>query len=116
MEPTPNAPPTRPPSGLLPWLLWSLLLGAWTFALLWPEAHRVGEVVLQLNSKKFWVAKALHLSAYAFLAFLVWWLPARRGVRPAVWLSLVAHGALTEFLQNFVERDGNVYDVALDSA
>jgi hypothetical protein len=64
----------------------------------------------------FIASKGLHITAYATLAALVCWLPARRWLRVLAWVSLLGHGALTEFLQRFVEgRHGSTNDVALDA-
>jgi hypothetical protein len=64
----------------------------------------------------FIASKALHFAAYATLAALVCWLPARRRLRILAWVGLLGHGALTEFLQRFVEgRHGSINDVGLDA-
>jgi VanZ family protein len=98
------------------WVLWGLFLAAWTAALLSPEPPRASAAVVP-SSMRFWVAKGLHLGAYAILAFAPRWLTSSRKAWWVVWLALVAHGALTEVGQLFVEgRHGSIRDVALDAA
>lgn len=97
------------------WLIYLQALAAWTVGLLTPHPIRVGARVLP-PELRFWVAKALHVSAYAALAALLAWLPIRPRWR---WLGLallVLHGCATEYLQTFVEgRTGSLRDVGLDS-
>src|SRR5262245_48924425 len=84
------------------WVLWGLVLAAWTAALLRPEPPRAGAAVVP-TSLRMWVGKGLHVSAYAVLAFVPCRLTSSRRAWWAVWLALVAHGALTEVGQLFVE-------------
>ena len=97
------------------WLLWGAFLIVWTIGLL-------SSVPVEITSSiprqtRFYSGKTLHVAAYAFLAAVVCWLPSRWGVRAALWLGLVGHGALTEYLQQFVEgRTGQLSDVGLDAA
>ncbi len=116
-EPPAVKPPertgTRRP--LASWLLWAVLLALWTAGLLSAAAPKVAASLLPPGTS-YIISKTLHVSAYAFLAALVCWLSARWGVRVALWLGLVGHGALTEFLQRFVEgRTGKPADVGLDT-
>ena len=95
---------------------WAVLLALWTFGLLSQEAPKVASAFLPSNAS-FYVAKALHVSAYALLACLVCWLPVRWGIRAALLVGLVGHGALTEYLQQYVPgRTGKPADVGLDTA
>lgn len=90
-------------------------LTAWTVALLLPVPHDSAKKVLGSEFGIFLFAKAVHVSAYAFLTVLGgtvalfgrrwWW------VLP----GLVAHGGLTEYLQGFVGRGSRLEDVGLDS-
>jgi VanZ family protein len=99
-----------------PWLVWGLLLAVWTVGLLCPIPSSNGTASFIPISLQFSAAKVLHLSAYCLLALLVCWLPARDGVRAGLWTGLLAHAALTEYGQTFVEgRTGSVSDVALDA-
>lgn len=93
----------------------ALVLVAWTVALLSPVPHDSAKKVLGSEFGLFLFAKTVHVSAYAFLTVLGgtvaafgrrwWW------VLP----GLVAHGAVTEYFQQFVGRGSRVEDVGLDS-
>ena len=95
--------------------LFAAFLTAWTVALLSPVPHDSARQVLGSEYGIFVFAKTVHVAAYAFLAVLGgtaaafgrrwWW------VLPA----LVAHGAATEFVQQFVGRGSRIEDVGLDS-
>jgi VanZ family protein len=99
----------------LPWLAWGALLGLWTYGLLSATVPRLGSSLLPPGTS-YYAAKTLHVSAYALLAGLACWLPSGWGLRAAAWLGLVGHGALTEFLQQFVHgRTGQLFDVGLDT-
>jgi VanZ family protein len=101
---------------ILGWSLWLLLLGGCTAALLSSRAPKLGAVIVP-PSLRFAAAKAVHLTAYGSLAFGVCWLTSDRRLRWAVWAGLLAHGALTEVGQLFVEgRTGSVRDVFIDAA
>jgi len=89
---------------------------AWTVALLVPIPHQTAKAVLGSDDAKFWFAKCLHMSAYAFLAFSVGTFRLARRERILVLVSLFAHGAATEFFQQFVERGASLRDVMIDSA
>jgi VanZ family protein len=112
-----NAGDDRKP-GIVPvllWLAWGVLLAVWTYGLLSPTAPEVAQAALP-TGLAFYVGKGLHLSAYAFLACVASFLPATGRVRALTWLGLVGHGALTEFLQQFIEgRSGSLADVGLDT-
>lgn len=100
----------------LAWSLWLLLLAGWTAALLNPSAPGAGEAVMG-ETLQFWAGKSLHVGAYAFLAFTNWWLAPSWRLRWAVWAALLAHAALTEFGQTFVEgRSGSFMDVGINAS
>jgi VanZ family protein len=106
---------TGPPwQQVLPWLAWLTILALWTVALLTPHPEQATGVALSREAS-FVVAKSLHLAAYAGLTALLFWLPG-----PAAWhwlllATLSLHGAVTEYLQQFIEgRTGSLRDVALD--
>jgi VanZ family protein len=110
----PTEPGRRFPWWILGLVLWSLLLAAWTAALLRPEPVQAAAVVLP-EQAEFPVSKLLHVSAYAVLAALTVLLrPLGRG-RWLLLALLSLHGAGTEYLQQFVElRTPSVRDVLLD--
>jgi len=96
-------------------LLFAVALIAWTVALLSPVPHDSARSVLGSDWGVFLFGKTLHVGTYAVLTVLGgtaaafgrrwWW------VLP----GLVAHGALTEYLQGFVGRGSRIEDVGLDS-
>jgi hypothetical protein len=97
------------------WHAWAAILVVWTGALLSARAPQLGRAVLP-DGWMLYAGKGLHVFAYASLAAAVCWLHVRRYLRVTVWLGLVGHGALTEFLQRFVEgRQGSLADVGLDA-
>jgi VanZ family protein len=92
-----------------------LILAIWTWALLSSGAPKLASALLP-EGWTFYASKGLHFFAYASLGALVCWLDARRSLRVVAWLGLLGHGALTEFLQRFVEgRHGSLADVGLDA-
>jgi len=94
-------------------VIWLVLLGLWTYGLLSPSAHEdLGPYVPE--GLHFSAAKALHVSAYAFLTFTAAWLPTPG--RWSAWVGLVLHAGLTEWLQTLVGRGGSVWDVLIDCA
>jgi VanZ family protein len=95
--------------------VFAAFLIAWTVVLLLPVPAQSAQRVLGSPFSVFIFGKALHITAYAFLAVLggtialfgrkwVWVLP-----------GLVAHGGLTEFLQSFTGRTSRIEDVGLDT-
>jgi VanZ family protein len=87
---------------------------SWTIALLSPVPEESASKVLGDKESIFIFGKGLHLTAYAWLAFL--------GVscvspRWQGWMAagLILHGITTEFFQDFVGRTGAVRDALLDS-
>ena len=80
----------------------------WTVSLLNPKAPDLARATLS-DGTVFYLGKSIHVGAYAVLACLACWLSTRWVVRGGLWLGLTGHGALTEYLQNFVEgRTGRV--------
>ncbi|MBA4064604.1 MAG: hypothetical protein C0501_13000 [Isosphaera sp.] len=102
---------------VLPFVVFFLFLGLWTWKLLHPVPvpEEVGRAIP--GHLKFAFAKGLHVGAYAFLTVLTAFLPVRR---PYFWvavLTLVVHGAGTEVGQLYVpNRHGSVRDVVLNWA
>jgi hypothetical protein len=100
---------------VLLWVLWGLLLALWTAALLRPEPPKVSEAILPMEWR-FWAAKGLHVSAYAFLACTGGWLAPTWRARWCLWAALLAHAALTEVGQLYVPgRSGSVVDVGINA-
>jgi len=100
---------------VLPFAVFFLFLGLWTWKLL--EPNPVPEPVLHgiPTDWKFWLAKALHAGAYAFLAVLAAWLPVRRPYFWVVVVLLALHAVGTEIGQSFVpNRHGSARDVVID--
>lgn len=111
IHPLPERPGWR--GYVYPWL-WGGLLIAWTWLLLMPipePAKRLGGPDLT-----FWLGKGLHVGMYAVLAVLTWMLPVREGARWVITALLLAHGGLTEFLQQFVGRGSSWMDWCRDAA
>jgi VanZ family protein len=102
-------------TSILFFLAWIVLLAAWTVGLLSAGAPGLISSLLPPGTS-FYVSKTTHVAAYAFLAALVCWLSPRWAGRVALWLALLGHGALTEYLQQFVPgRTGQLADVGLDA-
>jgi VanZ family protein len=96
------------------WSFWLVCVTVWTVALLTTFPVEVSRRVLP-SEFQFPTAKVLHVSAYAFLAAFVAWLPVRGRARWLLVAFLSLHGFATEYLQTFVpERSGSLRDVALD--
>jgi hypothetical protein len=91
------------------------LLAVWTWKLV--EPNPFPETGAALGPWAYLAAKALHGSAYAFLAAVgVLWPAGPRG-RLAVAVGLLSHGAGSEIAQTFVPgRSGRALDVAIDWA
>ncbi len=96
-------------------ILVAVLVIAWTVALLRPIPTEMVGRVLTSAELMFWFAKTLHVCAYAVLAWLGGSLAWVGRKWPWVAGGLVAHGALTEYLQGFTGRTSRVEDVLLDS-
>jgi VanZ family protein len=96
------------------WLVWTVFVAVWTFALLVPRPHRFApsEAVLEYQ---FSISKTLHVTAYALFAVLSAALPvsSRRRWRLVAFMS--AHAFFTEFGQIFAEeRHPSLRDVGID--
>jgi VanZ family protein len=111
----------RPESGglslrtALPFGLFLFFLGLWTYEVL--AENPVPESVMRLipTGWRFWLAKGLHVAAYAVLTLLAAWLPIPRWVFWLVVAGLLLHGIGTEFGQTFTaNRSGSLRDVVLD--
>jgi hypothetical protein len=102
---------------ILPCAVFAVVLGVWTWKLLEPSP--VPEQVLRgiPTDWKFWLSKALHVGAYAFLTLLARWLPLRRMYFWWVVGFLAVHAIGTEIGQTYVpNRHGSAMDVAIDWA
>lgn len=105
----------RRPFAVLHGIVFVAFLTAWTIALLSPVPNKSAERVL---GGEFWVfmfGKGLHISAYAFLTVLGGTIVLFGRHRRWVFMALVAHGATTEFFQQFVGRTASIRDVLLDA-
>ena len=99
----------------LPFAVFLLFLGLWTWKLLEPNPlpERVAEGIP--TDWKFWLAKMLHAGAYAYLTILARWLPVRRAIFWGVVVLLAFHAIGTEIGQTYVpNRHGCVRDVVVD--
>jgi VanZ family protein len=100
---------------LLPFVLFLFFLSLWTFELLAenPVPDSVSRAIP--DEWKFWLAKGLHVAAYAFLTVLAGQLPVPRVYFWLVVMLLVLHGIATEVGQTYVAgRHGSLRDVLLD--
>lgn len=115
-------PPGRAGGGRkvpLRFLVLAVFLGLWTWKLLEPspvpEAVSSNLSAFLAGDRKFYLAKSLHASAYAFLTVLIMTLPAPLHWRRYGVGLLALHGAATEIGQTFVpNRTGRVEDVLID--
>src|ERR1700757_2688746 len=115
MGPEPASPP--PPS---PWswrgLVWLAYFALWTYGLLMrmPPSGPPGLKWLS-SSYQFYIAKTVHVVAYAGLAGLSGWLRVPCRFRWILLFIIMAHAPATELLQLGVEgRTGSLRDVGLD--
>lgn len=100
---------------MLPFALFLFFLGLWTYEVL--AENPVPADVLRLIPVewRFWLAKGLHVVAYAFLTVLAFWLPVPRVVFWLVIAGLLLHGIATEVGQTYTaNRHGSARDVVLD--
>jgi VanZ family protein len=104
------------PARRVRWVVWGAFVLAWTVALLVPIPAKPAALPQEWWELKFYFAKSLHASAYAFLAILSAWLHVARPRRWLLLLFLVGHAAGTEFLQWLLPtgRTGCVSDVGID--
>jgi VanZ family protein len=102
------------------WAIWLFFVTAWSTALLVPDPvgfflRYTRDVVEIPENAPFWMAKSLHIAAYAMAAVLTGWLHTSNRWR---WLLLAFwsfHACATEYGQTFVPgRTGSVRDVAID--
>ena len=93
---------------------WWLALALLTYGLLSPQPPKLSAAVLPQHLT-FWASKGVHLGAFAGLAMVVGLLPITPRHQRALWATLVAYAALTEYLQTFVEgRYGCFTDVCIN--
>ncbi len=68
-----------------------------------------------IPGRRYFVAKSIHVCAYALLSLLTGWLQPRYRRRLALLFFLMAHASGTEWVQsNLSYRTGTVTDVVLD--
>ncbi len=96
------------------WLVWCVVVVAWTIALLTTPPVHVAKSLLA-PPMIFPASKLLHVCAYALVAVLSGWLQVTFRFR---WLLLVfmsLHAMGTEFFQQFIpERGPSLWDVGID--
>src|SRR5262245_59665141 len=80
------------------WALWAGSLAVLTYAQLSPKVPKAGEPFIP-SPLRYWVSKATHVGAYAYLSALIAFLPLTGWGPTRLRLALVAHGAATEWLQ-----------------
>jgi hypothetical protein len=104
------------------WVVWVGFVVAWTVALLYPVVPHGGVERLREESFRYFVAKTVHLSAYAVFTILTGWLRAPLRFRPLLMFVLMAHATATEMGQwwmndvmHWSERTGHLHDVAYDN-
>jgi VanZ family protein len=102
---------------VLPFVVFLFFLGLWTWELL--AENPVPDSVRRAipNGWHFYLAKGLHVGAYAFLTVLAGLLPVGRWFFWGAIAALLLHGIAGEVGQTFVPgRTGSVRDVLLDWA
>jgi VanZ family protein len=92
------------------WGVWLLYVASWSAALLTSHPVEIRDAILA-EDYRYLASKTLHVTAYAVFAILTSLLPSWRRTTLAV---VVLHAPLTEFLQQFVGRTGQLTDVGLD--
>ena len=100
---------------VLPFAAFLFFLAVWTWELL--AENPVPDPVKRAipDAWKFWLAKSLHVCAYAFLTVLAGLLPVGREYFWGAVALLLLHGIGGEIGQTFVNgRHGSVRDVGLD--
>lgn len=88
-------------NGRMRWWLWLMALAAWTFLLLMP-GYWIPNSPPSVSVGDLSAGKLVHVAAYAILAAAAGWLPGPVLARTLIVAALIAHGALTEWLQSFV--------------
>ncbi len=99
------------------WCIWGAYVIIWTTLLLTP-GRTIKELPMVdfLTDIKYFVAKSLHISAYALMAILCGWLHAPARWRWLFVFFLMAHATLTEHIQEYVPgRTGELHDVGFDN-
>lgn len=100
---------------MVPFVVFLAFLALWTYELLAenPVPASISSAIPQ--AWKFWLAKGLHVGAYAFLTLFAAWLPVPRIVFWLLIAGLLLHGIATEVGQAFTaNRQGSLRDVLLD--
>jgi VanZ family protein len=99
------------------WAFWIAFV-IWTWLLIEPNPvpEKVRKLLSLYEYLQFILAKSLHASGYAFLAFTLGiWVPHRRPPLTLAFALLMAHGVSTEVIQTMVpNRSGMVRDVLID--
>ena len=95
--------------------VFAVFLVAWTIALLSPIPEDAARNALGDSENQFYFGKTLHVAAYCYLACLGGTLVILRRRWPLMLLALVAHGGITEIVQDFVGRTARWEDLGLDT-
>ena len=103
------------------WWLWGVYVAALTAALVLPvpatEGLPGGEFI---SARRYFIAKSVHVSAYALMAVLSAWLRVPLRYRWLLAFFLAAHAAATELTQwalteaGWSQRTGTLQDVGYD--
>lgn len=98
------------------WLIWALYTLLWTTALVLPKSAMEVEGLDELISGyRLYIAKTVHVGAYAVWAVLTALLPVSVRYRWLLVFFLMGHATATELIQEHVPgRSGHLHDVALD--
>lgn len=110
-----NHPPGPPQFPVwLGWCIWGGFWAVFTYGLLSPDPPRAVDI-LHIDWLKVIASKMAHFSGFALLTFLAGRLPGPRRLAFPLWVFLAFFGAITEYLQTFVEgRHGNPMDTAIN--
>jgi VanZ family protein len=97
------------------WLAWGIYVLLLTTALVLPMTAVGNWPVTISPSRKFLLAKTGHVCAYALMTILSGWLRIPIRFRLPLLFFLMAHAAVTEWIQlNLSNRTGTLDDVVLD--
>jgi VanZ family protein len=98
------------------WLIWAGFLLGWTYLLTFPVPEPLLETTETIvPSRRFYVAKTVHITGYLLLTVLTGWLAAPQRYRPLLMLFVMGHCVGTELIQEaFAHRTGSLLDVGLD--